>query len=117
MKQRYWVLLTSILLVTSLYGLFAAFDAAVGLEHARAKNRDMTGRCRLLAKLAEPGFKELSESAVRSLVGPEVIVDVEDGDLWVDDLVFRLADGRISGIDLAQSCPSLEPDPRGSKQE
>jgi hypothetical protein len=104
MRQRYWLPIVLLLLSVCLAELFTIFDSAVSLDYSRARNVSLTENCRLLATLAEPRLVGFTESAVVSLVGPDVIVKAEGSELWVDDLVFRTSGGKVTGVDLLESC-------------
>ncbi len=105
MRQRYWLSLVAILVLALLVSVFIIFDTAVSLDHARSQNARLAKKCELLARLAEPSvLVGYTESDVAHLLGPEIIVKAEGDGLMVEDLHFRMAAGKVTGIDADESC-------------
>lgn len=105
MKQRYWILTVSLLLLALLGTLFVICDTAISLDYARMHSTSLKERCLLLARLAEPTtLVGQGEASVSEMLGPDILVKAEDGAISVENLYFKTKDGKITGIDAVESC-------------
>lgn len=84
--------------------VYMVIDAAISLDHSRSENQFLRRKCELLVKLADNGLRGHTSDAVIKGVGSNVIAKLEAPELRLDDVVLRVENGRITGVDVAETC-------------
>jgi hypothetical protein len=64
----------------------------------------LSQKCELLARLADEGLRGRTAEAVMRTVDSKVLVKIEGGELSLDDVVLRVEGGKVTGVDVAETC-------------
>jgi plasmid replication initiation protein len=73
-------------------------------QYSRSQNRMLSQKCELLARLADEGLRGRTAEAVMRTVDSKVLVKIEGGELSLDDVVLRVEGGKVTGVDVAETC-------------
>jgi len=84
--------------------IYMLIDAAISLDHSRSQNRVLSQKCELLARLADEGLQGRTTEAVIRTVDSKVLVKLEGSELSLDDVVLRVEGGKVTGVDIAETC-------------
>lgn len=84
--------------------IYMLIDAAISLDHSRSQNQMLSQKCELLARLVDEGLQDRTTEAVIKNAGPKVIAKVEGNELRLDNVVLRVEGGKVTGVDVAESC-------------
>jgi len=84
--------------------IYMLIDAAISLDHSRSQNHMLSQKCELLARLADEGLRGRTREAVIKSVGSKVIAKVEGNELRLDSVVLRVEGGKVTGVDVAETC-------------
>lgn len=84
--------------------IYMLIDAAISLDYSRSQNRMLSRKCELFARLADEGLRGKTTEAVIKSAGPKVVAKVEGNELRLDSVVFRLEGGKVTGVDIAETC-------------
>lgn len=79
-------------------------DAAISLDHSRSQNQMLSQKCEQLARLVDEGLQGRTTEAVIKSAGSKVIAKVEGNELRLDNLVLRVEGGKVTGVDVAETC-------------
>lgn len=84
--------------------IYMLIDAAISLDHSRSQNQMLSQKCELLARLADVGLQGRTTGAVIRTVDSKVLVKLEGSELSLDDVVLRVEGGKVTGVDVAETC-------------
>lgn len=84
--------------------VYMVIDAAISLDHSRSQNQMLSQKCELLARLVDEGLQGRTTDAVIRSAGSKVVAEVEGNELRLDDVVLRVESGKITGVDVAETC-------------
>lgn len=84
--------------------IYMLIDAAISLDHSRSQNQMLSQKCELLARPVDEGLQDRTTEAVIKSAGPKVIAKVEGNELRLDNVVLRVGGGKVTGVDVAESC-------------
>lgn len=105
-KTTFLIFKVSVILAMGLV-LLLAFIKTAGLREL-AEKRELQAeqriRCQQLAAAALTRVRGKSAEDLKALAGPEAVVEFEDGLLWVDDLAFRMEDGKVAELLVEEYC-------------
>lgn len=98
--------LTLVLSLIAVIGtlIYMLIDGAVSLDHSRSQNEMLRAKCELLAKLTDDGLRGRTVDRVIKLAGAGVIAKIEGLDLWLDNVVLHVQDGKVTSVDVAETC-------------
>ncbi len=100
--MRLLLIAAAIIVVGAL--IYMLIDAAISLDHSRSQNRVLSQKCELLARLADEGLQGRTTEAVIRTVDSKVLVKLEGSELSLDDVVLRVEGGKVTGVDIAETC-------------
>lgn len=84
--------------------IYMLIDAAISLDHSRSQNQMLSQKCELLARLVDEGIQGRTTEAVIKSAGSKVIAKVEGNELRLDNVVLRVEGGKVTGVDVAETC-------------
>ncbi|RYH61657.1 MAG: hypothetical protein EON54_09920 [Alcaligenaceae bacterium] len=84
--------------------IYMLIDASISLNHSRSQNQMLGQKCELLARLVDNGLRGRTTEAVIESAGPKVLAKVEGNELHLDNLVLRVEDSKVTGVDTAETC-------------
>lgn len=84
--------------------IYMLIDAAISLDHSRSQNQMLSQKCELLARLVDEGLQGRTTEAVIKSAGSKVIAKVEENELRLDNVVLRVEGGKVTGVDVAETC-------------
>jgi hypothetical protein len=84
--------------------LYMMIDGAFSLSDSRSQNDVLQAKCVLLARLADDGLRGRAVDTVIGSAGADVTAKTEGAELRLDDVVLRIDGGRVTGIDVAETC-------------
>jgi hypothetical protein len=100
--SRLLLIVAAVIVVGAL--IYMLIDAAISLDHSRSQNQMLSQKCELLARLADEGLQGRTTEAVIKSVGSKVIAKVEGNELRLDSVVLRVEGGKVTGVDVAETC-------------
>lgn len=90
-----------LLLITLVYLLF---NAAVSLDHSRSQNQSLKKKCRQLSAMASEGLRGKNVKDILSKTDASAIVKQNGAQLWIDDVVLSIENGKVIGVSISETC-------------
>ena len=100
--SRLLLIAAAIIVVGAL--IYMLIDAAISLDHSRSQNQMLSQKCELLARLVDEGLQGRTTEAVIKSAGSKVIAKIEGNELRLDNVVLRVEGGKVTGVDVAETC-------------
>lgn len=84
--------------------IYMLIDGAISLDNSRMQNTRLRTKCELLARLADEGLRGRATDVVIKSAGANVITKIEGPELSLDDVILRVQNEKIAGVDMAETC-------------
>lgn len=103
MKAVRWMLgVGAVIVIAAL--IYMLIDGAISLDHSRSQNQVLQAKCELLARLADDGLRGRTTDEMGKIAGVKVIAKIEGAELRLDNVVLRIRNGKVVGIDEEETC-------------
>jgi hypothetical protein len=101
-KLRIVIVVTMAAVIGTL--LYMVIDGAISLTYSHSHIKYLNRNCEVLAKLVEDGFRGRAVDSVVKGAGATSIAKFEGQELRLDNVVLRVENGKVTGVDIAQTC-------------